>query len=143
MMWLNKIPLAKGLVNLKTDYDANKVLLSATIVTATAQAILDAKLKDANLPYGVGVGDTDTAKVITFVTASAKKNNFALGMALSAFHTSYKPEIRTISYTTTQLTAYRNGTNTFSHQLSLMKDTGKLQVTKSEDGTDANKSAVE
>lgn len=64
-------------------------------------------------------------------------------MALHDFHTNYKPEVRQITYTTAQVTAYRNGTNTFSHQISLMTAAGKKQVTKSEDATDANISNVE
>lgn len=36
MLWLNKIPLAKGLVNLKTDFDENVTLLASTLATTTA-----------------------------------------------------------------------------------------------------------
>lgn len=149
MLWLNKIPLT-GLPHLKTDYAAHKELLktASAVTEATAQIALTADLKVANVPYGYLDTDDTKAKVLvtmkTKLATAVNKAKFALGMSLNTYHTNYKPETKRITYTATQVQAYRADTkNKFSENIALLKAEGKLQVTKSEKADDAAVSQVE
>lgn len=143
MLWLNRIPIT-GLVQLKTDYDANVILLAnkSSIADATASALLTAALKVDNVPYGYANAATDAGAVKTAMATSlgttGNDKKFALGMALHAYKVDYKPETRRITYTATQLTKYRAAGDKFSTQLALLKATAKHQVTKNEKTNDAD-----
>lgn len=143
MLWLNRIPIT-GLVHLKTDYDANVILLAnkSSIADATATALLAAALNVDNVPYGYVNTANDATKVKTAMATSlattGNDKKFALGLALHAYKVDYKPETRRIIYTATQLTKYRATGNKFTTQLGLLKGPAKHQVTKNEKTNDAD-----